>query len=258
MADGESKVSATSGAFLSSGGGEARELAPGVEVRAYVSAELGATELTSGTATLQPGTGLPYHTHPTSELIILVAGQADISVEGRRYSLQPCDAIYIPAEVAHAAQNESEQAAVLHTVFPTGTPDREFVDDTFDVLDCTESAEEQPESLVVFEQAPVFDLGGAGDVCKLTTGLTSEQEVVAQMVGIAPGASLDLPSENCDQSVTLVGGHVVCEAGESRFELTGFCDTVCVRAGQPQRLENSQSTRAAVIISASNRPLETG
>lgn len=251
MADGESNVSE---AFLSVGGGESRELAPGVEVRAYVSAELGVSELTSGTATLQPQTGLPYHTHPTSELIMIVAGQAVILVEGRRYQLQPCDAIYIPAEVAHAAQNESDQATVLHTVFPTGTPDREFVDDTFDVRDCDASAAEDPESLVVFDQAPVFDLGGAGDVCKLTTGLVSEQELVAQLVGIQSGGALDLVSEERDQSVTLVGGHVVCEAGEGRFELTGFCDTVCVRAGQSHRLENSGSERAAVIISSSHHP----
>jgi len=239
--------------FMTPGGIEGRELAPGFEVRGYLSTDLGSPGLNSGSATVGPDGGLPYHTHPTGELIICVAGQADVYVEGRRYRMTAFDAIHVPSEVAHGLKNDSDQVAIMHTVFPTGTPEREFFDDGWEVVDCTSTDGSVPESLVVHSGSRVVRLGESADVISLTDPADSDRDVAARVVRLAPGSALDLPAEADDQSFFLAAGAAVCEIGEQRFDMANFCDTVCVRAGQAKRLRNSSNEPAAVMISEARR-----
>ena len=58
MADGHDNGPDNS-AFMTSGGIEARALAPGFDVRGYLSTELGSPGLNSGSATVAPDGGLP-------------------------------------------------------------------------------------------------------------------------------------------------------------------------------------------------------
>ncbi len=235
-------------AFMTSGGVEGRELAPGFEVRTYLSTDQDSPSLNSGSATVMPGGGLPYHRHPTGELIICVVGQADVYVEGRRYRLDPHDAIHVPAGVAHGLRNDTADPAIMHTVFPTGTPERDFVEDAWGVEDRTETDASVPESLVVFTRSAVVPLGDLADVLSLTDPLDTTRDVAARIVRMAPGAVLDLAAEDRDQSLFLAVGAAVCEVGEQRFDMTGFCDTVCIRRGQSRRLRNAGTEPAAVII----------
>jgi len=246
MADGETGNDA---AFMTPGGIEGRELAEGFVVRGYLSTELGSPGLNSGSATVSPGGGLPYHTHPTGELIICVAGGADVYVAGRRYRMNAFDAIHVPADAAHALKNEFDQPAIMHTVFPTGTPERDFFDEGWEVVDCTSTDESVPESLMVHAEAQAISLGETADVVSLTDPVDTGRDVVARVLRLAPGAALDLPAEDHDQSLFLTGGGVVCEIGEQQFEMANFCDTVCVRSGQAKQLRNPGSEPAAVIIS---------
>ena len=246
MADGQDGATV---AFMTPGGIEGKVLAEGFEIRGYLSTELGSPGLNSGSATVSPGGGLPYHTHPTGELIICVAGQADVYVVGRRYQMNAFDAIHVPADAAHGLRNESDQSAIMHTVFPTGTPEREFFDEGWPVVDCSSTDENVPESLVVHAEAQVVPLGESADVVNLTDPIDTGRDVAARMVRLAPGAALDLPAEDHDQSLFLAGGGVVCEIDKQRFEMANFCDTVCVRSGQAKQLRNPGSEPAAVMIS---------
>jgi quercetin dioxygenase-like cupin family protein len=248
MADGHDNAS-DNAAFMTSGGIEARELAPGFEVRGYLSTELGSPGLNSGSATVAPDGGLPYHTHPTGELIICVSGQADVFVVGRKYRLNAFDAIHVPDGVAHGLKNDSGQPAIMHTVFPAGTPEREFFDDGWEVVDRTSTDESVPESLVVHSEAQVVSLGESAEVSSLTDPNDPDRDVAARVVRLSPGGELDLPAENYDQSLFLAAGSAVCEVGEEKFDMASFCDTVCVRAGQAKRLRNDGDETAAVMIS---------
>ena len=248
MADGHDNGPDNS-AFMTSGGIEARELAPGFEVRGYLSTELGSPGLNSGSATVAPDGGLPYHTHPTGELIICVSGQADVFVVGRKYRLNAFDAIHVPDGVAHGLKNDSGQPAIMHTVFPTGTPEREFFDYGWEVVDRTSTDESVPESLVVHGEAQAVSLGELAEVSSLTDPNDPDRDVAARVVRLSPGGELDLPAENYDQSLFLAAGSAVCEVGEERFEMASCCDTVCVRAGQAKRLRNDGDETAAVMIS---------
>ena len=165
MTDGQGGATA---AFMTPGGIEGKVLAEGFEVRGYLSTDLGSPSLNSGSATVSPGGGLPYHTHPTGELIICVAGQADVYVAGRRYRMNAFDAIHVPADTPHGLKNDTDQPAIMHTVFPTGTPERDFFDEGWEVVECTSTDESVPESLVVHSQAQVVSLGESADVISLT------------------------------------------------------------------------------------------
>ena len=255
MADGHGDNSL---GFMTPGGIEGRELAPGFEVRGYLSTDLGSPGLNSGSATVAPGGGLPYHAHPTGELIICVAGQADAYVEGRRYRMTAFDAMHVPPEVAHGLKNDSDQVAIMHTVFPTGTPERDFFEDVWEVVDCTSTDESVSESLVVYSNSRVVRLGESADVISLTDPDDPDRDVSARVVRLAPGSALDLPAEADDQSFFLAAGAAVCEIGEQRFEMANFCDTVCVRAGQVKRLSNSSGEASAVMISEARRMAAPG
>jgi mannose-6-phosphate isomerase-like protein (cupin superfamily) len=167
-----------------------------------------------------------------------------VYVTGRRYRLSALDAIHVPAGAAHSLKNDSVQVAIMHTVFPTGTPEREFFDDGWDVVDCVSSDASVPESLVVHADAQVVALGESASVISLTDPVDSDRDVAARVVRLEPGAALELPVEAHDQSMFLSSGAVMCEVDDQRFDMANFCDTVCVRGGQARRLENRGNASA--------------
>ena len=75
-------------------------LAPGVELRVLATGTLGARGLTTSLATFHPAADLAYHRHSFSEVIVVLDGEALISVQGRRYHAGPYDALHVPAGVA--------------------------------------------------------------------------------------------------------------------------------------------------------------
>jgi len=80
-----------------------------LELRVMVSAACHARGLTTGTARFPTGATLPYHVHDCGEAITIVEGQAEVAVEGRRYSLRQLDCIHVPEGVAHAITNASQR-----------------------------------------------------------------------------------------------------------------------------------------------------
>ncbi|SEM88974.1 Cupin domain-containing protein [Stigmatella aurantiaca] len=89
--------SADAPAFLLPGGkGTARLL---------VNAETGASAASLGILELQAGAGVPEHVHEHSvEMLYVEEGHVEMSIEGRALSVQPGDAVYIPAGVRHLAR----------------------------------------------------------------------------------------------------------------------------------------------------------
>ena len=94
-----------------------RELAPGVEVRILASGAQGARGVTTALANFSPGSSLPSHRHPCSEVIILLAGSATVCIEGRCYSLGVCDAMHVPRGTIHSVSNPSAtEQAIFHPI----------------------------------------------------------------------------------------------------------------------------------------------
>src|SRR5262245_42477934 len=66
---------------------------PGVGIHLMATGTTGALGITTALAKFEPGARLPYHTHPYSEVVVVLEGQAEAFVEGRRYLLNAYDAI---------------------------------------------------------------------------------------------------------------------------------------------------------------------
>jgi 2-keto-3-deoxy-L-rhamnonate aldolase RhmA/quercetin dioxygenase-like cupin family protein len=108
------------------------EIERGVLFRALVGSHNKARNLTTGIVTFAPEAALPYHTHPFSESVTLLEGQATLEVEGRAYRLRPLDNITIPRDTPHAVVNASAgKSAVLHIAMASDAPTRTLVSTNF-------------------------------------------------------------------------------------------------------------------------------
>ena len=86
------------------------ELAPGVFARPLFGdgAMLNLVEI-------EPGAGVPAHSHPHEQLGHVLSGELELTIDGRPHVLAPGDAFQIPGGVEHAAR--SELGCVVMDVF---------------------------------------------------------------------------------------------------------------------------------------------
>ena len=77
------------------------ELAPGVTARPLFGdgAMLNLVEL-------EPGAGVPVHSHPHEQLGHVLQGELELTIAGELHVLAPGDAFQIPGGVEHAARSE--------------------------------------------------------------------------------------------------------------------------------------------------------
>jgi quercetin dioxygenase-like cupin family protein len=77
------------------------ELAPGVTARPLFGdgAMLNLVEL-------EPGAGVPVHSHPHEQLGHVLRGELELTIAGELHVLVPGDAFQIPGGVEHAARSE--------------------------------------------------------------------------------------------------------------------------------------------------------
>ena len=114
------------------GEGEVIEIAPGLTFEALVGSHNQARNLTTGLSSFAPGVRLPYHTHPYTESVTLLSGEAIVEVEGRMYSLEPFDNVTIPPNLPHSAMNpRASEPAVFHVAVPATQPARTTVESFF-------------------------------------------------------------------------------------------------------------------------------
>ena len=231
------------------------ELAPGVSVRVLASGSLGAQRLTTALARFQAGAELPYHTHPFSEVVVLLEGRAAMLVEGRLYRLAPFDAIHLPAGTAHAVRNLSADGpAVLHSSFASDSPGRDPVSATFPEVDRAEPAPGCPEGLVRFAAAPVYELAPRAFFRDLFARRFGARGVCGGYGLFEPGASLPCHYHDFDESITIVAGEAVCQVAGREYPLSD-CDTACIPRGRPHRfLNRSDRPMAMVWVYAGDEP----
>lgn len=227
----------------------------GIRVHFFANGELGAIGLTTCAAVLLARKKLPYHTHPTSEAITAVSGVAAVYVEGRRYVIQAYDALHVPAEVAHSIESLSPAAPViLHTAFPTGEPTRTFVEDSFKVMEASETTSEVPEHLVRFDTAPRYELGPGVAVCDLFAGRFGARGLCGGYGFFPPGTELPCHYHEFDESITIVQGTAVCQVAGKEYELADLA-TICIPRGRPHRFLNRSSRPMVMIwVYAANEP----
>ena len=219
---------------------------------------LGIQGLTTALASFQPGTRLPYHTHPTSEVITVVAGEACVLVEGRRYRLRPYDSMHVPAGTPHSLLNELRDAqTVLHTTFPTATPSRDMVPDTFMPQDRNGTDANCPEHLTRFVQAEVYELAPHAHFRDLFASRLGTRGICGGYGIFEPGASLPCHHHLSDESITIVAGSAMCQVAGQEYTLANFA-TACIPNVRPHRLVNCTDQPMALIwVQAAGEPEQT-
>ena len=222
------------------------QLAPGVEIRFFCSGSTGAQRLTVCSATMAPGTEIPYHTHPTGEGISVLEGAASAYVEGRRYELQRLDAIYVPMDTPHSVRNESDSTATLHTSFPTGSPDREFLEDNFTIETRLETEANVAEHLVRAATATRRPVRPEIDYWDFFCEQTGAAGIQGGNTVIPPSATLPCPALATDSSIAVSSGNAVVTVQDQQYELKAF-DGLFVPGGTSYQVHNPGEVSVDVI-----------
>ncbi|MEE3367774.1 MAG: cupin domain-containing protein [Planctomycetota bacterium] len=221
-------------------------LAPGVEIRFFCNGSTGAHDLTVCSATMAPGTEIPYHTHPTGEGISVLEGTASAYVEGRRYELHRLDAIYVPTDIAHSVRNESGSTATLHTSFPTGSPDRVFLEDNFAIDNRSETDANVAEHLVRAATATRHTLLPEISCWDFFCEQTGATGIQGGNTAIPPLATLPCPALATDTSIAVSSGNAVVTIQDQQYELKAF-DALFVPSGTSYEVHNPGEIAADVI-----------
>lgn len=236
------------------------EIAPGVELREFVSGARGARGLSSGTATFQSGSSLPYHTHSCSEAMTVIHGEAEVRVEGRRHRLRELDSIHFPAGLAHSVLNAHPTGPLLaHWAFATEYPDRELVQGEFPLQDLreAEASTQLPERIVRLSTGDVYRLAEEAYFTDLFGRRFGAVRICGGYGRFEPGASLPCHIHRCDESITIISGTAVCQAMGRQWQLAQ-CDTACVPEGTPHRfLNETRAPMAMIWVYASDEPERT-
>lgn len=81
---------------------------PGVSTRMRVSALTGASALSIFEQWCAPGLGAPTHWHPVEEVLTVLAGEAEIWIEGERVAARAGHSALIPANRRHGFRNTGD------------------------------------------------------------------------------------------------------------------------------------------------------
>lgn len=102
--------------------------APWGSLRWLASSKIGnSTTMTFGRVTLPAGQGSPMHRHPNcDEILHLLSGKIEHTLEDQRFILEPGDTISIPTGLWHNATVLSETDAELIICFSSADRQTEF------------------------------------------------------------------------------------------------------------------------------------
>ena len=137
------------------------QLAPGVELREFVSANCDARGLSSGTATFEPGAELAYHLHVFSEPVTVVSGEVEVLVKERSYHLSPLDGMHFPLGTAHSIVNRAaDRKLVAHWACATANTARKLLSNGFDQAGKSSDVMplQTPEYVIRFPESESYEL----------------------------------------------------------------------------------------------------
>jgi quercetin dioxygenase-like cupin family protein len=88
----------------------------GVQTRMLVSALTGARQLCIFEQKVAPTTGAPTHCHPVEEVLTVLAGEAEVWMEGTRLTLSAGRSVIVPAHRYHGFRNSGAGTLHIHAI----------------------------------------------------------------------------------------------------------------------------------------------
>lgn len=233
------------------GDSESVKLEPGVVMEALVGNFNSARDLTTGIVTMQPESLLNYHTHPCGESITVLEGQAEISVEGRTYQLDPLDNITIPRWLPHQARNpDSDNAVRLHVALAMSVPERESVARGFDRADMPPDSNGTPgfERVTRFSNADRLQGVGPGAefIDYFNASLMPGIEMSGGFARFDAGGRLPDHLHDFDESICIIHGDAHCLVEGRQYSLSD-CATAMVPRGRVHYFINESEDQMDMI-----------
>lgn len=209
------------------GSGMIMELAPGIICEAQVGGHNKAVNLFTAIVTFQPGRSLPAHTHPHSESITLLKGEAIVEVENRRYRLQQFDNITVPQNISHKVINGSaSEQAVFHIAMPVSVPVRNIKDDTYSqyiFIAGDVNGKSGKEYITRFNSANRYNAGSN------TAFIDYFNEDMLAGVGMSGGLGIfykdgRLPAHfhAFDESICIISGEAICITQRNKYNISNL------------------------------------
>ena len=96
--------------------GERETWRDGVETRMLVAANNGARELCIFEQWVAPRAGAPTHHHPVEEVLTVLAGEAEVWIDDRRFPLRAGQSALVPARSRHGFSNTGLATLHVHAV----------------------------------------------------------------------------------------------------------------------------------------------
>jgi quercetin dioxygenase-like cupin family protein len=88
----------------------------GFETRMLVSARTGATQLCIFEQWVAPSAGTPDHAHPVEEVLTVLAGRAEMWLDGERSVLTEGQSLIVPPHRRHGFRNIGTEQLHIHAV----------------------------------------------------------------------------------------------------------------------------------------------
>lgn len=121
----------------------------------------------------------------------------------------------------------------------------------------TASADSDPETLIRFAEAPVYELAPNALFRDLFNSRLGSRGICGGYGRFQPGASLPCHFHGYDESITIVEGAAVCQAAGQEYTLAGL-DTACIPEGRPHRFLNwTEQPMAMLWVYAGDEPERT-
>lgn len=77
---------------------------------------------------LAPGDAIPLHRHRIDEVVVYLAGEAEVRVGAETHAVRPGDIVLIPAGEAHGMRNDGDETVQFRAAFPSARLDVEYLE----------------------------------------------------------------------------------------------------------------------------------
>ena len=198
---------------------------PGCPRFAIAGADFGHSSLHVGDLYYQPGHGVPhhYHTGGAEETQIMLEGELECWVDGKRIVVYPGDTVTAPPGTGHAFHNRTGLVGRMITAFPVTPPETIHIDDPE-----LEDATSHP-AIVRADSRRVAYTKGVEKV-ELSGDFSGAKSTYSYFVDIQPDASTPVETFDAETAIFVVSGSVVSDVG-NEFELASD-DAAVVEPGE--------------------------
>lgn len=229
----------------------------GVVFESLVGSHNNARNLTTGIVTVGAHAHLPYHWHSFSEGVTLLSGEVAIEIQGRRYTLQFLDNVVIPAGIAHAVTNESNNPATLHIAMATSSPARSLVTSPFPVRHMANdvSGFQGAEAVTRFKLAKQFEAAPHATFVDYFNGsLVRNLEMSGGYGFFQSGGRLPAHVHDFDESISIIEGSATCVVEGRRYTLSNYATALQPRGRVHYFMNEGSDPMAMIWVYANPKP----